>query len=88
MSIFTRKTIYVPVEMCEVVYVNIEGLPFPAKRVITEIRVAQNGIFITGTNSRTGEKTVWQAADVDKKFFVDIHAAEAAARQKQKETVV
>lgn len=81
MSIFTRKTIHVPVEMGEVVYVNIPGLPTPARRVVTEIRVAENGIFITLTNRRTYEKSIVMASDADKKFFVDFKLAEAMLKK-------
>lgn len=40
----TTKTIHVPVELNEVVYVNIPHITIPARRIVTEIRVTRNGI--------------------------------------------
>ena len=87
-SIIRRKTIHVPVELGEVVYVNDfapstglrdnSGLPIPGRRQVTEIKIAENGIFITVTNRRTGESTVYRPTDFGKTVFVDIFAARAA----------
>ena len=67
----TNKTIHVPVELNEVVYVNIPHITIPARRIVTEIRVTRNGIWVTVENSRTGEQTVFEAQQFGHDVFTD-----------------
>ena len=74
-AINTPKTRNIPCEIGDVIYVNIPKLPAPALRIVTEIRVDQNGIFITATNSRTGKSTIYASSDFGVKVFTDLEAA-------------
>lgn len=67
----TDKTIHVPVALNDIVYVNIPHVSLPARRVVTEIRVNRNGIWITVENFRTNERTVFEAQQFGRDVFVD-----------------
>lgn len=72
------KTVPLPCDIEDVVYVLVAGLSMPVRRRVTDIHISAWGITVTAINERTGDSREFPTNEFGKTVFTDLSDATVA----------